>query len=99
MDEKQAIQRLKKGDVSGLQFLVSCRQVRAVRTAYLITRGLGLSEDIVQDSFIQAFHAMRGFDASRPFKPWFLRSVVNAAVKTMQKSVRQIEMGDDYKIT
>jgi RNA polymerase sigma-70 factor (ECF subfamily) len=95
MDEQQAIQRLKNGDIGGLEFLVACHQVRAVRTAYLITRDLGLAEDIVQDSFLQAFRAMRGFDATRPFEPWFMRSVVNAAVKMMQKSARQIEVGDD----
>ena len=95
MDEKQAIRRLKNGDISGLEFLVALHQVKAVRTAYLITRDLGLAEDIVQDSFIQAFHAIRGFDATRPFEPWFLRSVVNAAVKMMQRSARQVQVGDE----
>lgn len=95
MDEKQAIQRLKNGDIGGLEFLVMHHQVKAVRTAYLITRDLGLAEDIVQDSFIQAFRAIRGFDATRPFEPWFLRSVVNASVKTMQKSARQVQVGDE----
>ena len=38
---------------------------------------------------------MRGFDAIRPFEPWFMRSVVNAAVKMVQRSARQIEVGDD----
>ncbi len=95
MDEKQAIQRLKDGDISGLEFLVACHQVKAVRTAYLITRDLGLAEDIVQDSFLQAFRSIRGFDATRPFEPWFLRSVVNASVKTMQRSARQVQVGDE----
>ena len=95
MDEKQAIQRLKNGDISGLEFLVACHQVKAVRTAYLITRDLGLAEDIVQDSFLQAFRSIRGFDATRPFEPWFLRSVVNASVKTMQRSARQVQVGDE----
>jgi RNA polymerase sigma-70 factor, ECF subfamily len=95
MDEKQAIQRLKNGDIGGLEFLVALHQVRAVRTAYLITRDLGLAEDTVQESFIQAFRAIHGFDSARSFEPWFLRSVVNAAVKMMQRSTRQIQMGDE----
>lgn len=95
MDEKQAIQRLKQGDIGGLEFLVARYQVKAVRTAYLITRDLGLAEDIVQDSFLQAFRAIRGFDSTRAFEPWFLRSVVNASVKMMQRSARQVEAGDD----
>jgi RNA polymerase sigma-70 factor (ECF subfamily) len=95
MDEKQAILRLKNGDISGLEYLVACHQVKAVRTAYLITRDPGLAEEIVQDTFIRAFHSIRGFDETRPFEPWFLRSVVNASVKVMQKSARQVQAGDD----
>jgi RNA polymerase sigma-70 factor, ECF subfamily len=95
MDEQQAIQRLKANDISGLEFLVMRHQVKAVRTAYLITRDVGLAEDIVQDAFIRAYRAMGGFDAARPFEPWFLRSVVNASVKLMLKSARQVQVGDD----
>ena len=95
MDEHQAIQRLKQGDISGLEFLVARHQVKAVRTAYLITRDLGLAEDVVQDSFLQTFRSIRGFDSTRLFEPWFMRSVVNASVKMMQRSAKQVEAGED----
>jgi RNA polymerase sigma-70 factor (ECF subfamily) len=95
VDEQQAIQRLKNGDIGGLEFLVMRHQVKAVRTAWLITRDPGLAEDIVQDAFLKAFRAMRGFDATRPFEPWFLRSVVNASVKMMQRAARQVEGGNE----
>jgi RNA polymerase sigma-70 factor (ECF subfamily) len=94
MDEQQAIQRLKRGDIGGLEFLVERHQVRAVRTAYLITRDPGLAEDVVQDSFLRAFRSIKGFDAARPFEPWFLRSVVHAAVKAAQRSARQVPAGE-----
>lgn len=98
MDEGQAIRRLKDGDIHGLEFLVTRYQLKAVRTAYLITRDLGLAEDVVQDSFIQAFRAIRGFDSARPFEPWFLRSVVNAAVKVMQKAARQVPLSGTSQV-
>ena len=92
LDEQQAIHRLKHKDISGLEFLVYRYQVKAVRTAFLITGDLGLAEDVVQDSFIRAYHAIRGFDGSRPFEPWFLRSVVNAAVNCVQKRGRLVQV-------
>ena len=95
VDEKQAIQQLKNGDISGLEFLVARYQVKAVRTAYLITRDPGLAEDVVQDFFLQAYRSINRFDAARPFEPWFMRSVVNASVKMMQRSARQVQTGDD----
>ena len=95
MIEQEAIRRLKLGDIGGLEFLVSHYQVKAVRVAYLITRDVGLAEDIVQDSFLQAYRAINRFDMARPFEPWFMRSVVNASVKIMQRSARQVEVGNE----
>lgn len=92
MDEQQAIQRLKNGDISGLEYLVTQYQVQAVRAAFLITRDPGLAEDIVHDAFLHAYRAISSFDATRPFKPWFMRSVVNSSVKHMQRSARQVEV-------
>ncbi len=95
MDEKQAVQLLKQGDIGGLEFLVNCFQRKAIQVAYLITRDLGLAEDVVQEAFINAFHSIRSFDERRPFEPWLLRSVVNASVRVVQKSARQVEVGDE----
>ncbi|HEX2993918.1 MAG TPA: RNA polymerase sigma factor [Anaerolineales bacterium] len=95
MDEKQAIQRLKNGDIGGLEYLVTNYQLKAIRAAFLITRDPGLAEDIVHDAFLHAYYAIERFDATRPFGPWFLRSVVNASVKTMQRAARQVEIDAD----
>lgn len=95
MDEQQALQRLKNGDIGGMEYLVSRYQVKAVRAAFLITRDVGLAEDVVYDAFLHVYSAIGRFDATRPFGPWFLRSVVNAAVKTMQRSARQVEIDAD----
>ena len=95
MDEKQAIQRLKRGDIGGLEFLVKCHQLKAVRVAYLITREHGLAEDVVQEAFLNVFRSIPGFDENRPFEPWFLQSVVNASVKLMQKSTKQVGLEDE----
>jgi len=53
------------------------------------------AEDVVQDSFLQAYRSINGFDSSRPFEPWFMRSVVNASVKMMQRSAKQVQVGDE----
>lgn len=95
MDEQQAIQRLKQGDMSGLEFLVNQFQMKAIRVAYLVTRDLKLAEDLAQEAFINVFHSIHSFDEKRPFEPWFLRSVVNASVRSAQRLTRQIQMGDE----
>jgi RNA polymerase sigma-70 factor (ECF subfamily) len=83
--EREAIRALKKGDIRGLETLVRKYQVQAVRTADLIVRDQALAEDIVQAAFLRAFRRIDQFDESRSFGPWFLRSVVNDALKKVTR--------------
>jgi RNA polymerase sigma-70 factor (ECF subfamily) len=92
MEEQEAIARLKRGDIGGLEALVRRYQVQAVRTAYLITRDRALAEDIVQAAFLRACERIGQFDAGRPFGPWFLRSVANDAVKAAARRERLVPL-------
>jgi RNA polymerase sigma-70 factor (ECF subfamily) len=92
MDESRAIARLKQGDIAGLETLVRAYQLRAARTAYLIVRDGGLAEDIVQAAFVRVFEHIDQFDASRPFGPWFLRIVANAAIKVAVDRERTVSL-------
>ncbi len=94
MQENQAVECLKQGDISGLEFLVHRYQVQAIRTAYLIVRDRDLAEDIVQSAFIRAYDRIDQFVASRPFGPWFLKIVINASLKTVAKQGREVFIED-----
>ncbi|HEC34657.1 MAG TPA: RNA polymerase sigma factor [Chloroflexi bacterium] len=92
MEEREAIARMKRGDISGLEALVRRYQVQAVRAAYLIVRDRETAEDIVQSAFLRAYQRIGQFDAERPFGPWFLRSVVNDAIKAAARRQRQVPL-------
>lgn len=92
MEEQEAIARLKRGDIGGLEVLVHKYQVQAMRTTYLIIRDHALAEDIVQAAFLRAYERSDQFDAGRSFGPWFLRSVVNDAVKAAARRERQVSL-------
>lgn len=92
MDEKQAIARLKQGDLGGLEVLVRTYQLQAIRAACLIVGDLALAEDIVQNAFIRAGERIAQFDAKRPFGPWFLRSIINDAIKAANRQKRQVSL-------
>jgi len=93
--ERQAIARLKNGDLAGLEFLVKAYQVQAVQAAYLILRDRGLAEETVQAAFVNAFQKIDQFDQQRPFGPWFYRSVMNAALKTARRQNRLVSLEED----
>jgi RNA polymerase sigma-70 factor (ECF subfamily) len=79
--ERAAIESLKHGDINGLDVFVRQFQVKAARVAYLITHDHALAEDVMQSAFIRAYDRIHQFDAGRRFEPWFMRIVVNMAIK------------------
>lgn len=92
ISEQQAITFLKQGNIKGLSTLVQNYQVKAVHAALLITRDRELSEDIVQDAYLQTYRKIAQFDDKRPFGPWFLRIVINAAIKAVQQQKRYLPL-------
>ena len=88
LEEHRGVTRLKQGDLGGMEPLVKCHQVQAVYAAYLIVQDLKLAEDIVQTAFLHAAQKIDQFDQSRPFGPWFLRIVINAAIKAVKQQNR-----------
>jgi RNA polymerase sigma-70 factor, ECF subfamily len=93
MDEWRAIARLKEGDIAGLEALVRSHQTRAVRAAYLIVRDRALAEDVVQTAFVRVYERIARFDDSRPFGPWFMKVVVNDAIKAATRRERTVRSG------
>lgn len=94
-DDLQALRRLKCGDIGGLEVLIARYQVKAIRAAFLIVHDEALAEDIVQDTFIRFFQRARYFDETRPFEPYFMRGVVNAALNAVDKASKMTVLDPD----
>jgi len=100
MDEElQAVTKLKQGDLSGLEFLVKQHQVKAVHTAYLITGDPALAEDIVQTAFLKVIRKIHQFDAQYLFRSWFLRIVINDAIKAAKRQQKCISLDESVHET
>jgi RNA polymerase sigma-70 factor (ECF subfamily) len=97
MDESEAIRLLKQGDPAGLEALVREYQLPALRAAFLVVRERALAEDIVQAAFLKAYDRFDQFDERRPFGPWFLRIVINDAIKaaTRRREPLPLDGGED----
>lgn len=94
MDEKEAISLLIRKDLEGLTWLIEKYQIRALRAAVLVTRDRDLAEDVVQGKFVELYRRVHTFDLNRPFAPWFLRGVVNAAIDATQPQKQELSSVD-----
>ena len=97
MEESEAIDLLRHGDISGLEELVQRYYIHAVRTVYLITRDHAIAEDIVQAAFLRVYERIDQFQAARAFEPWFIRSVVNDALMLERRKSQIPDALSDYQ--
>jgi RNA polymerase sigma-70 factor, ECF subfamily len=92
--EREAVARLKRGDIGGLETLVRMYQVQAVRASYLFSCDHALAEDVAQAAFLRAYERIGQFDETRSFGPWLLRSVVNDTLMAVNRR-RSISLDDE----
>ena len=80
LQDAQQVARVLRGDAEAYGALVSRHMRRAFAIAYRILEQREDAEDVVQDAFVRALERIDQLDRSRPFRPWFLRIVVNQAL-------------------
>ena len=89
LNEQDLIQRAKSGDVAAFEALVQTHRQIALRVAFLVVGDQGEAEDVTQEAFVKAYHAMSRFRVDAPFRPWLLRIVRNEALNQRRRRGRQ----------
>jgi RNA polymerase sigma-70 factor (ECF subfamily) len=84
--------RLAAGDPEAFGQMVAEHAPTARRLARLMLRNDADADDAVQDGLLSAWQAVGRYDPKRPFRPWLLRIVLNAARDLVRRRrVRQVE--------
>ncbi len=86
MTEAELVRRCQGGSVDAFAELYRSTAARALQTARLIAGDWATAEDCLQEGAIRAWRAIGRFEPGRPFAPWFLKIVVNEALKTRRRS-------------
>lgn len=94
MDEKLQIRKVLKGDHSAFGYFVDTYQDMAVTIAYRVCGNMQDAEDIVQDSFVKAFHNLHTFKSDSKFSTWFYRIVYNTAITEIRSASHNVQYVD-----
>jgi RNA polymerase sigma-70 factor (ECF subfamily) len=79
-DEAGLLEKIQGGHIEYYRVLVERYQETALKIAYRFVADWESARDVVQESFLQAYESLEGFEISRPFSPWFYKIVVNKAI-------------------
>ncbi len=85
MDDANAIEKCQNGDKEAFRYLVEGYQKQAVAHAVAILGNREDALDAVQEAFLDAFQAIKHFDTTRRFYPWFYVLLRNRCFKMTAK--------------
>ena len=97
MDDTAAIEKCLEGEKDAFRFLVERYQSQAAIHAVAIFGNRDDALDAVQEAFVDAYRALKNFDRSRRFYPWFYVLLRNRCFKLMAKS-RKTESIEETEI-
>jgi RNA polymerase sigma-70 factor (ECF subfamily) len=95
-DEPALVARALAGDRTALGVLVTRFAGPVRRLAFAILRDPDEADDAAQDGLLQALVKLDRYDPTRPFGPWLMRIVANAAIdRRRRRAVRHTSELDE----
>lgn len=96
VEEEVLVSRARQGDLAAYDDLVRRYQERIYATVYHMTSNHEDANDLAQEAFIKAFHALKSFKGGSSFYTWVYRIAVNKTINFLKqrKNKAQISLDD-----
>lgn len=98
-EEKALIAAAKRGDKAAFGILVKAYQRQAYGAAFSFVGNRDDALDLAQDAFVRAYRAIKRFDTSLPFYPWYHRILRNVCLNYLRRRNRRKETSLDHLMT
>ncbi|WP_394823324.1 RNA polymerase sigma factor [Pendulispora albinea] len=82
--DRDLVERAREGDVGAFGQLVRRHQQRIHRLAVHMLRDESEAEDVTQETFVRAYHALSRFDGRSEPYTWFYRIAVNLSLNALR---------------
>src|ERR1039457_1467159 len=95
VEEMDLVKRARKGDLAAYDDLVRRYQERIYATVYHMTSNHEDANDLAQEAFIKAFHALKSFKGVSSFYTWVYRIAVNKTINFLKQRKNRSQMSLD----
>src|SRR5882724_5517511 len=95
VDEQLLVKRARQGDLGAYDELVRRYQERIYATVYHMTSNHEDANDLAQEAFIKAFHALKSFKGGSSFYTWVYRIAVNKTINFLKQRKNKAQMSLD----
>jgi RNA polymerase sigma-70 factor (ECF subfamily) len=95
VEEADLVRRAQRGDLGSYDELVRRYQERIYATVYHMTSNHEDANDLAQEAFIKAFHALKSFKGGSSFYTWVYRIAVNKTINFLKQRKNRSAMSLD----
>ncbi len=88
VSDEQLMIAVQQGKREAFDELVNRYQMDAIRLAYHYVKNWEDAKDLAQDAFVKVYTQAHRYDPSQPFRPWFLRVLVNHVLNFLDRKKR-----------
>jgi RNA polymerase sigma-70 factor (ECF subfamily) len=93
-DDASLVRRCLRGDAEAIRLLVGRFQSEVFGLCVRLLHHRQDAEDVTQEVFLRIFRALRGWDSSRPLRPWVMGIAVNRCRTWLSQRSRRPEPVD-----
>jgi len=93
--EAELVRSARRGDLEAYDELVRRYQERIYATIYHMTSNHEDANDLAQEAFIKAFHALKSFKGGSSFYTWVYRIAVNKTINFLKQRKNKAQMSLD----
>jgi RNA polymerase sigma-70 factor (ECF subfamily) len=91
-EEMDLVRAAQRGDLRAYDELVRRCQERVYGTIYHMTSNHEDANDLVQETFIKAFHSIKSFRGGSSFYTWVYRIAVNKTINFLKQRKNRVQM-------
>lgn len=95
VEEMVLVKNARQGDLEAYDELVKRYQERIYATVYHMTSNHEDANDLAQEAFIKAFHALKSFKGGSSFYTWVYRIAVNKTINFLKQRKNKAQMSLD----
>lgn len=92
LSDTELVARVRSGDAGAMETLMRRYNQVLYRTARAILRDDAEAEDVVQESYLQAYNALGTFRGEAKLATWLVRITANQALMRRRKRIRRAEV-------
>ena len=91
----EVVERCKRGDSSAFAELYHQYSKEVYNTIFRLVQHTGEAEDLLQEVFVSAFHAIHKFENTGGFRAWIKRIAINQSISWIRKQkLKMVELDD-----